>query len=54
MNYTMVFTDLQTTTFIESPDQMSVPDSSRQYSVDNGGLSFVHNLIDFKDSNTWR
>ena len=50
----MVFTAIQTTDLIESPDQMGVPARSRQYLADNKGLAFVHDLIDFKDSDTWR
>ena len=33
---------------------MGVPARSRQYLVDNEGLAFVHDLIYFKGSNTWR
>ena len=50
----MDFTAIQTTNFTEITDQTGVTARSCQYLADNEGLAFVHDLIEFKDSGTWR
>ena len=49
----MVYTAAQTTVFIKNSAQIGVSDLTHQYLVDNGGLTFVQNLIYYVDTDTW-
>ena len=50
----MVYTAAQTTTFIKFFAQMGVYDHNRLYLVDNGGLTFVHEFIDYVETDSWK
>ena len=50
----MVYNAAQTTTFIENPAQMGVYDRICQYLADNEGLMFVHEFIDYVQTDTWK
>ena len=51
---TMVYTAAQTTAFIENPAHMGVCARNCQYLSDNEVLAFIHKLIDYVDTDTWK
>ena len=50
---TIVFITLQTNALIKNNAYMSVSARNRQYLSDNEGLTFVYELIDHIDTDTW-
>ena len=50
----MVYIAAQTTALIKNTSQMDVSACTRQYLSDNEGLTFVHELIDYIEPNTWK
>ena len=50
----MVYNDAQTTKFIKNPAHMGVSALTCQYLAHNEGLTFIHELIDYVDTDTWK
>ena len=50
----MLYTAAQTTAIIENPAHMDVSARTHQYLADNEGLTFIHELIDYVETDTWK